>query len=72
MASQTFEAALEKIKPAASGIIAKMRTLADPPDQAVVVFGIKLGARTGALIASPDSEANFLVTLTWKARKQAR
>ncbi len=69
VASQTFEVALEKIKPAAGGIIAKLRELADPPDQAVVEFGLKFGAKAGALIASADTEANFLVTLTWKRKE---
>jgi hypothetical protein len=68
-ASQTYEAALEKIKPAAGGVIAKLRELADPPDQAVVEFGLKFGAKAGALLASADTEANLLVTLTWKRKE---
>jgi hypothetical protein len=68
-ASQTYEAALEKIKPAAGGVIAKLRELADPPDQAVVEFGLKFGAKAGALIASADTEANLLITLTWKRKE---
>lgn len=70
MASVTFEAALEKVKPAAGGIIARLRELADPPDQVVVEFGLKLGAKAGALIASADTEANFKIALTWKRREQ--
>ena len=69
VAVQTFETALEKIKPAAGGIITKLRQLADPPDQAVVEFGLKFGAKAGALIASADTDANFLVTLTWKRKE---
>ena len=68
-ASQTYEAALEKIKPAAGGVIAKLRELADPPDQAVVEFGLKFGAKAGALIASADTEANLLITLTWRRKE---
>jgi Trypsin-co-occurring domain 1 len=65
-AGQTFEAALEKIRPAASAIIAQLRHLADPPSEAEVEFGIKLSSEAGALIASASAEANFKVTLTWK------
>lgn len=41
-AGQTFEAALERIKPATGTIIAKLRGLSDPPDEAVVEFGLKM------------------------------
>jgi len=65
-AEQTFEAALDKIKPAAAALITKLRDFAQPPEQVGIEFGIKLGAKAGAFIASADTEANFKVTLTWK------
>jgi hypothetical protein len=65
-AGQTFEAAMEKIKPAASAIIEQLRHLSDPPSEAEVEFGLKLSTEAGALIASASTEANFKVTLTWK------
>ncbi|MGA9771596.1 MAG: CU044_2847 family protein [Blastocatellia bacterium] len=65
-AKQTFEASLEKIKPTASAIIAKLRELSDQPEQVAVEFGIKLSAAAGVVIASTGVEANFKVTLTWK------
>ena len=37
-ATQTFEAALEKIKPAAAAIISQLREVRDPPDQVGVEF----------------------------------
>ena len=61
-----FEAALGKIKPVAAAFIAKVRDIADAPEQVGIEFGIKLGAKTGAFIASADAEATFKVTLTWK------
>lgn len=65
-ASKTFDDALEQIKPAAQKIIAKLRSLTDPPDEIAVEFGIKLGAKAGAIIASADAEANYTVSLTWR------
>jgi hypothetical protein len=65
-ASETFEGALEKIKPAAGVIIAKLRSLADTPDEVNVEFGIKLSGKLGvAFVASADAEANYKVTLKW-------
>lgn len=67
-ATQTFEAALERIKPAASAIVAKLRDLNTTPSEIGVEFGIKLSAKAGAIFASADSEANFKVTLKWKPK----
>jgi len=69
-ARQSFETALEGIKPAAGAIIGKLRELGDQPEQVSVEFGIKLSAEAGAVIASTGVEANFKVTLLWK-RAQA-
>ena len=65
-AGQTFEAALERIKPAAGTIIAKLRGLHDPPDEVEVEFGLKMSAEAGAVIATAGAEANYKVTLKWK------
>jgi hypothetical protein len=65
-ATQTFETALEKIRPAAVELIAQFRNLHEPPQIAVVEFGVKLSAEAGAFIASVATEANFKVTLTWR------
>ena len=69
-ANQTFESALERIKPAAAVIVEKLRDLSVPPDQVGLEFGIKFGAKAGAFFASADTEANFKVTLTWKREEQ--
>jgi len=65
-ASQTFESAIERIKPGAEVIIAKLRSLSEPPDEVEVAFGLKLDAKIGAFIASSGIEANYTVTLKWK------
>ena len=70
-AGQTFEAALERIKPAAGTIIAKLRGLHDPPDEVEVEFGLRMSADAGAVIASAGAEANYKVTLKWKRETKA-
>jgi hypothetical protein len=65
-ANQTFEAALERIKPAASAIITLLRDLTDSPDTVGVEFGIKMSAEAGAVLASAGVEANYKITVTWK------
>ncbi len=68
-AKETFEDALDKIKPAAQSIITRLRGLSDEPDEIAVEFGIKLNAAAGAFIASAGVEANYKVSLKW-AKKQ--
>lgn len=65
-AIQTFDDALDKVKPAAYAIITKLKESKTPPEQIGLEFGIKFSAKAGAAIASTDAEANFKVTMTWK------
>lgn len=65
-AEMGFEAALGKIKPVATAFIEKVRELTVAPEQVGIEFGIKLGAKAGAFIASADAEATFKVTMMWK------
>ena len=69
-AQQTFEVALDKIRPAATTIIKNLRALHDPPDEIEVEFGLKMSADAGAIIAAAGIEANYKVTLTWKREKK--
>jgi Trypsin-co-occurring domain 1 len=62
----SFDQALDKLKPAASRIISKLRDLAEHPDEISVEFGIKLNATAGAVVASAGVEANYVVKLVWK------
>ena len=64
---RSLDDALERVKPAASALVAKVRGLAVPPDEATVEFGIKLGGKAGvAVLAAAAVEANYKVTLTWR------
>jgi hypothetical protein len=65
-AKLSFEQALDKIRPAATAIIAKLRGIGDAPDEVSVSFGIKLNAEAGAVIAAAGVEANYNITLVWK------
>lgn len=65
-ATVSFDQALNKLKPAASAIISKLRELAESPDEISVEFGIKLNAAAGAVVASASVEANYVVKLLWK------
>ncbi len=71
-ALDTLEASLEKLKPAASAIISKLRDLKDSPEQVAVEFGIKLSAAAGVILASSGAEANFKVTLSWKKEEKPK
>lgn len=68
-ATQSFNDALEHVKPAAAIIIKKLRDISIPPDEIEVEFGLKLGAKAGAVIASADAEANYVVKLRWSKPK---
>jgi NTP-dependent ternary system trypsin peptidase co-occuring protein len=69
-ATVKFSEALDQVRSAAKTVIAKLRTLPDPPDEMVVEFGFSLGAKAGAVIASADMQANYKVTMTWKHSDQ--
>ncbi|MUG92674.1 hypothetical protein F7734_09495 [Scytonema sp. UIC 10036] len=65
-ANQTFESALDKIKPVANVILTKVRSLHQPADEVEVKFGVKIVAGLGAVIASGSGEVNYEIILKWK------
>jgi hypothetical protein len=64
-ASESFEAAVDKLVPAVRAIGDRMKQLA--PDELAVAVGVKLTAEAGVIVAKAAGEANFTVTLTWQA-----
>ena len=64
-AQQTFEEALDKIKPVAATIISKLKEINTPADEVEVKFGIKLTADAGAVFTSIGGEVNYEITLKW-------
>jgi len=70
-ADKTFENATAAVTPAARGLIARLRSIDDPPDEVGMEFGVQLSAQTGAFIASVAADANFKVSMTWQRRSNA-
>ena len=65
-AQTSFEDALEKAQPMASGLVSKLRSIADSPDEVQVEFGLSLSANAGAiLVAGASAGANYKVTIKW-------
>ena len=72
-ANHTFEQALEKIKPTTQAIsetiVTGLRNLANPPDEVMVMFGIKMNAAAGAFLASVGTEATYEITMIWRRKE---
>jgi hypothetical protein len=68
-ANNTFEAALDRIRTAAESMLTRLTSLAQPPDELAIEFGVKLNAETGAVIAKAATEANFTINLKWSRAK---
>ena len=65
-ADKTFEQATAAVAPAATSLIARLRSTDDPPDEIGVEFGVQLSAQGGAFIASMAAQANFRVSMSWR------
>jgi hypothetical protein len=64
-AAQSFEATINSLSPIASSIISKLINISNPPDEAVVEFGLTLKADSGVIITKVGAEANFKISLKW-------
>ena len=64
----SFEAALEAIKPAAVAVASKFRNFTGAPEGVEVEFGLKFAGQAGAFIASASTEAQFRVKVIWKGK----
>ena len=67
----SFDEAIGRIQPVASGLIAAVRAAVDPPDAVDIEFGVQMSADLGAFIAKASAGANFKVSLHWKAKGPA-
>lgn len=65
-ATQSFEGALDGVRSASEALLARLLSLAQPPDEISVEFGVKLNAESGAVIAKVAAEANFTIGLKWQ------
>jgi len=66
--ANSFEAAIQAIKPAAIAVANKLRNFADVPEDLEVEFGLKFAGQAGAFIASASTEAQFRIKMVWKGR----
>jgi hypothetical protein len=65
-ATQSFEAALDKMKPVVNAVMSKLQELTSSMDEVGLEFGLKMSAKAGIVLAAGDVEANFKVSLKWK------
>jgi hypothetical protein len=65
LARQSFESALEKMRPLAATVIGKLKGSIHVPAEIGVEFGLKLNAQAGVILAASGIEANFKVSLKW-------
>ena len=68
-ASETFEDAVEAIKPVASAIVSKMHDIPYSPEEIKVDFGLGLKLDSSGILkmlVSTGTDVNFKVSLTWK------
>ena len=63
-AGKTLEEVLERLGPAMSGIISRLRE-AEWPNEVQVEFGITLSTDANIIIVRGSGEANFRLTLKW-------
>jgi hypothetical protein len=66
-AHQTFERAVERLRPAADAILSQMRSATESPDEIQVEFGVEMSAEAGAFIASMSTAATFRISVTWRS-----
>jgi Trypsin-co-occurring domain 1 len=64
-----FAAALEHIKTAASQLQTTMASVAIPPKDCEISFGIKFSASAGIVLAKAGTEANFGIKMSWSNEK---
>jgi hypothetical protein len=65
-AKQTFEEALETVKPVIAAVAAKFQDAASTVGEVSVEFGVRMSGETGIVLTKVGVEANFKVSLTWK------
>ena len=60
-----FSKWLQGVKPLVGSVYNSLQEL-NSPTEIELEFGIKLAAKTGIIVTSAESEANFRVKLAWK------
>lgn len=65
-AAQTVEEALDRVKPVVATMIEKLHDVSASVDQISLELGLKVGVKSGFIIAEGTAEANIKLTFTWK------
>jgi len=65
-ASYTLAASMERVMPAVSAILARLRSAGDGPDEIGMTFGLSVGGETGLVFAKGTAGATFAVKVTWR------
>jgi hypothetical protein len=64
-AQETLARSFDRLGPALSAMLLKLRSAEHAPDEIQMEFGLKLGGEAGLIFAKGTAEANFAVTVTW-------
>ncbi len=67
-ASDTFEAALERVKPAARAVVKAFREL-NEPDEIGLEFGLQFKTEANVFVLTGEANAAFKLSLKWKSDK---
>lgn len=62
----SLASSFDRIMPALSGILMRLRNTTHAPDEIDMSLGLKIGGETGLIFARGTSEATFTVNLRWR------
>ena len=63
--AESFEQALDKVKPAARAVVEAFREL-NEPDEIGIEFGIQFSSELKAFVLTGEANASFKLSLKWK------
>jgi Trypsin-co-occurring domain 1 len=70
-ASRSLSDMLAQVRPVAQNFVDGFHGMADAPDEISVEFGLSLSAEADVVISRTAAQANFTVSLTWRAPGEA-
>jgi hypothetical protein len=70
-ATKSLDAALDIIRPVATALVTKVNMLDEPPHEVSVEFGVKLTAKTGAVLVESQAEGHIKVSISWNSFSSA-
>ena len=64
--SRKFDQAIDVVRPVATMLVDKVRTIPQAPDEFSVEFGLRFTVEASVVIATNSAEGNFKISLTWR------